>query len=126
MTAQCEPRYTVMPSLVCFTLASEVILPTTPGDRLLGLICLIMFFAGMVLSCQEVVKWWKARMDRSESPPLPRLITYELDSGKRWRPTKVLWFRLESTTPERFESSIQEDRPAAVSVQDSVQEKRTA
>lgn len=116
---------TVMPSLVCFTPASEI-LPIKPSDRLLGLICLIMFVAGVVLACQEVVRWWKTRMERTESPPLPRLITYELDSNKRWRPTRVLWFRLDRTTLERLQPAMQEDRPTAGLVQDSVQEKPAA
>ena len=126
ITDAVRAEVTVMPSLVCCTPAPGAILPTTPSDRLLGFICLIMFFAGLVLACQEVVRWWKARMERFESPPLPTLITYELDSNKRWRPTKVLWFRLQRTIPERFQSAVQEDRPTAALVQDSVQEKRPA
>ena len=115
-----------MPSLVIP--ASVTILSTKSSDRLLGFICSIMFLGGVALTCQEVVRWWRARMERFESPPLPRLFTYVLDSRKRWRPTQVLWFRLPETDaiPKRFQSSVQQDRPTAASVQDSVQENRAA
>lgn len=115
-----------MPSLVIP--ASETILSTNSSDRLLGFICSIMFLAGVALTCQEVVRWWRARMERFESPPLPRLITCELDSRRRWRPTQVLCFRLPETDaiPERSQSSVQQDRLTAASVQDSVQENRSA
>lgn len=86
-----------MLSLVCFIPACETILSTKSSDRLLGLICSIMFLAGVALACQEAVRWWRARLERFQSPPLPRLITYELDSGRRWRPTQLLWFRLPET-----------------------------
>lgn len=116
-----------MPSLVYVPSASATILSTNSSDRLLGFICSIMFFAGLVLVCQEVVRWWKARMERFEMPPLPRLITYELDSGKRWRPTQVLWFRLlETDIPESFQSSVQEGTTTSASLQDSVQEDRAS
>ena len=84
--------------LVCiipFTV--EQIPSTTRSERLLGLICLLMFFIGMGLACHVVVNWWNARMERLILPPLRRLIKYELDSDKRWQPTKVLWFRLSRT-----------------------------
>jgi hypothetical protein len=86
----------VIRSLVCFIAASveTTILPSDPTDRRLGLIVLITFFAGLVLACREVVGWWKARMERFERPPLPKLITYEFNSDRHWLPTKVLWFRL--------------------------------
>jgi hypothetical protein len=88
----------VIRSLVCFIfIAASVettILPSDPTDRRLGLIVLITFFAGLVLACREVVGWWKARMERFERPPLPKLITYEFNSDRHWLPTKVLWFRL--------------------------------
>jgi hypothetical protein len=58
---------------------------------------LLMFFIGMGLACHVVVNWWNARMERLILPPLRRLIKYELDSDKRWQPTKVLWFRLSRT-----------------------------
>ena len=58
-----------MHSLVSFFLLTvEIIPPTTSSDRLLGLICLLMFFAGIWLACPEVVKWWKARMGRLFAP----------------------------------------------------------
>ena len=112
-------------SLVCFIAASieTTILPSDPTDRRLGLIVLIMFFAGAALACREVVGWWKARMERFERPPLPKLITYEFDSDRRWLPTKVLWFRLPHihAIPERSHSSVRDDRPdrpTEVSVQE--------
>jgi hypothetical protein len=117
-----EVTKAVMRSLVCLIAASieTTILPSDPTDRFLGLIVLIMFFAGAALACREVVAWWKARMDRFERPPLPKLITYEIDSDRHWLPTKVLWFRLPRVrvTPERSQSSVQEDRPTEVSVQE--------
>jgi hypothetical protein len=112
----------VIRSLVCLTTASieTTILPSNPTDRRLGLIVLIMFFAGVALACREVVGWWKARMDRFERPPLPKLITYEITSDRHWLPTKVLWFRLRHirAIPERSQFSVQEDRPTGVSVQE--------
>ena len=53
---------------------------------IVALIWVIMFFAGVALACREVLGWWKARMDRFERPPLPKLITYEIDSDRRWLP----------------------------------------
>jgi hypothetical protein len=117
-----EVTKTVIRSLVCLITASieTTILPSDPTDRRLGLIVLIMFFAGVALACREVVGWWKARMDRFERPPLPKLITYEIDSDRHWLPTKVLWFRLPHirAIPERSQFSVQEDRPTEVSVQE--------
>jgi len=118
-----EVTKTVIRSLVCLIAASieTTILPSDPTDRRLGLIVLIMFFAGVALACREVLGWWKARMDRFERPPLPKLITYEIDSDRRWLPTRVLWFRLPHirAIPERSQFSVQEDRPTEVSVQEN-------
>ena len=111
-----------MRSLVCLVPASGTFLTINSGDRLLGLICLMMFVAGAALACQEMVRWWKARMEQLQSPPLAGLITYQLGADKRWRPTKVLWFSLHGTAPDRFQSSVHADRPA----EDSVQENRAA
>ena len=82
--------------LVCLIAPSAKvkILPSNPADGLLGLIVLIMFVAGMVLAFFEVVRWWKARMERYERPPLSKVISYEVHSDRRWHPTAVLWFRL--------------------------------
>ena len=117
-----EVTKAVIRSLVCLITASieTTILPSDPTDRRLGLIVLIMFFAGLALACREVVGWWKARMDRFERPPLPKLITYEIASDRHWLPTKVLWFRLPQIRPipERSQFSVQEDRPTEVSVQE--------
>lgn len=108
-----------MPSLVYLSPASEVILSSNRSDRLLLLVCLIMFFAGVVLACQEMVRWWKARMERLQSPPLPGLITYELDAHKRWRPTKVLGLPLHGAIPNRLQSSVQADRSTEASIQEN-------
>lgn len=81
---------------VCLIAASAktTILPSNPTDRCLGLIVLIMFFAGIALACGELVSWWKAKMEEYEKPPLSKVISYEVDSDRRWHPTAVLWFRL--------------------------------
>ena len=81
--------------LVCLTAASvrTTILSSNPTDTLIELIVLIMFFVGMALAYSEVVRWWKARMERYERPPLSKVISYEVDSDRRWHPTGVLWFR---------------------------------
>lgn len=120
-----EVTKAVILSLVCLIAASieTTILPRDPNDRLLGLIVLIMFFVGVALACREVAGWWKARMERFERPPLPKLITYEFNSDRHWLPTKVLWFRLPHirAIPERSHSSVRDDRPdrpTEVSVQE--------
>jgi len=74
--------------------AKTTILPSNPTDRVLGLVVLIMFFAGIALAFGEFVSWWKARMGRYEKPPLSKVINYEVHADKRWHPTGVLWFRL--------------------------------
>jgi len=104
-----------MRSFACFIpLSSETILPTTPGDRTLGLICLAMFVAGIWLACNEIVRWWKARLQRFELPSLASLITYERDTDKSWRATKILSFPL-SQPPWISNSSGQQDAQAEVS-----------
>ena len=58
-----------MHSLVFFLpLTVEIIPPATTADQLLGLICLLMFFAGIGLAYLKVVRRWKARMERFFSP----------------------------------------------------------
>ena len=81
--------------LVCLIAVSvnAKIPPGYPHDRLLGLIVLIMFFAGIALAFSEVVRWWKAQMERYERPPLSKVISYEVHSDRRWHATGVLWFR---------------------------------
>lgn len=81
--------------LVCFVVPAvqAKIPPSNLTDRLLGLIVLIMFFGGIVLAFSELVRWWKARMERYERPPLRQVISYELHSDRRWHPTGVLGFR---------------------------------
>jgi len=70
--------------LVCLIAASlkTTILGTSPTDRFLGFIVLIMFFAGIALAYSEVVRWWKARMERYERPPLSRRLKKRL---QRWQ-----------------------------------------
>jgi len=51
---------------ICLVAASKTTmllsdLLSNPTDRLVGLIALMMFFAGIVLACREVVRWRKAR-----------------------------------------------------------------
>ena len=54
-----------MDLLVSFLpLTVEIISPITSGDLLLGLICLLMFFAGIGLAYHDVVRRRKARTDR--------------------------------------------------------------
>lgn len=113
-------------SLACLIFASvkTTILPSNPTDRLLGLVVVIMFLAGVALVYCEVVRWWKARMERCEPPPLSKLIVYVFDSDRRWHPTKVLWFRVPHirAIPERLQSSVQrvqENRPTEVSGQEA-------
>src|SRR5262249_14190240 len=58
--------------------------------------------------CRHAVRWWKARMERCELPPLSKVITYVRESDRRWRPTGVLWFRLphiRERIPEWLQSS---------------------
>ena len=66
--------------LVCLIAASlkTTILDSNPTDRVLGLIVLAMFFVGIALACSEVVRWWKARMERYERPPLSRRLKKRL------------------------------------------------
>ena len=54
-------------------LTVEIIPPTTSGDLLVGLICLLMFLAGIGLAYHEVVRRWKARMERFFAPLLRSL-----------------------------------------------------
>jgi hypothetical protein len=98
---------------------TEAILPINPRDRFLGLICLMMFIAGICLACHEVVKWWKKRIERFESPPLPGLISYELDSNRRWRPTMVMGVRLSQTRAIPWLVTSAEALPPDPSVQEN-------
>ena len=67
-------------SLVCLIAASakSTTLPSNPTDRLIGLIVLSMFFGGIALACSEVVRSWKARMERYERPPSSRRLKKRL------------------------------------------------
>ena len=53
-----------------------------------------MFLVGTAMACSEAVKWWKARMEQYEPPPLANLITYIPGPKRRWHATQVLWFPL--------------------------------
>ena len=118
-TAGCATRgQRRMYCFVCFVaLSAENVLSNTPTERLVGLICLIMFVVGSWLAGHEVVRWWKVRMAKFESPPLASLITYERDSDKRWRPTKVLWFPLAQTSsfPRELKPRVADHRPTDMS-----------
>lgn len=81
-----------------------------------ALILLIMFQAGVALTCNEVAKWWRARMAQFRPPPLSSLITYVLDPDKHWRATHMLGFPLshDSVIPEPLQQPVQiveEDPP---------------
>jgi hypothetical protein len=97
-------------------ISKTTVLPSNPADRGLLVILVIMFLAGVVLACSEVVKWWKARMTQYRPPPLAGLITYVRDLDRSWRATHVLWFPLPTlrSIPERLQPSVQnvqEDQP---------------
>lgn len=115
-------------SLVYLLVVAVVSLPTIVGTVALhrlahnvaewhfALILLIMFQAGVAMTCREVAKWWRARMAQFRPPPLTNLITYICDSDKGWRATHVLGFPLSylSLIPEPLQHPVQiveEDRP---------------
>jgi hypothetical protein len=72
------------------TVSKRAILPRNPRERHLVLALLIMFLAGTVIACAEVVRWWKGRMEQFEPPPLANLITYVPGPDRRWHVTEVL------------------------------------
>jgi hypothetical protein len=89
---------------------------SSPTERYLALIVLIMFLGGVALAYSEVVKWWNARMEQCLPPPFANLITYIRESGTRWRATQVLWFPLPHLRPiprqlQSSAQSVEEDRP---------------
>jgi len=69
-------------------LTVEIIPPTTRGDLLLGLICLLMFVVGIGLAYHEVVKRWKVRTERFFAPLL-RSRNRPQPSVREERPTEV-------------------------------------
>jgi hypothetical protein len=75
----------------------------------LALILLIMFLAGVAMTCSEVAKWWEARMMQLRRPPLADLITYRRDSDRHWHATHVLWLPLSRlhTIPERLQPPVE-------------------
>ena len=52
-----------MDLLVSFLPLTVEIIPPATSDLLLGLICLLMFLAGIGLAYHEVVRRWKARTE---------------------------------------------------------------
>jgi len=77
-----------MDLLVSFLPLTVEIIPPATSDLLLGLICLLMFLAGIGLAYHEVVRRWKARTEwffasllRSLNRPQP--------SVKEDRPTEA-------------------------------------
>ena len=77
-----------------------------------------MFLAGTAMASAEVVKWWKARMEQYEPPPLANLISYVPGPERRWRATQMLWFPLARLRAVRgpLQPSVQsiddDDRPS--------------
>ena len=69
-------------------LTVEIIQPATTGDNLLGLICLLMFFAGIGLAYSKVVRRWKARTEWFLASLL-RGLNRPQPSVKEDRPTEV-------------------------------------
>jgi len=53
-----------MDLLVSFLPLTVEIIPQATSDPLLGLICLVMFLAGIGLAYHKVVRRWKARTER--------------------------------------------------------------
>ena len=53
-----------MDLLVSFLPLTVEIIPQATSDPLLGLICLVMFLAGVGLAYHKVVRRWKARTER--------------------------------------------------------------
>jgi hypothetical protein len=72
-------------------------------------ILLIMFLVGVALTCNEIAKWWEARMMQLRPPPLFNLITYVRAPDQRWHATHVLGFALPDlrAIPERLHHPVQ-------------------
>ena len=88
----------------------------TAAEWQFGLILLIIFQAGVAMTCSEVAKWWRGRTAQFRPPPLSSLVTYILDPDKRWRATHVLGFPLshDGAIPESLQQPVQiveEDPP---------------
>ena len=63
-------------------------------ERTITILLSTMFLIGTLMTCVEVVKWWKRRMEQYGPPPLANLIHYISGPGRLWRATQVLWFPL--------------------------------
>jgi len=63
--------------------SKTTMLLNNPTDNYLGLIVLVMFFAGIVLAYREVVRWWKARIEkrRGRKHVHTRIIGYRCTSS---------------------------------------------
>jgi hypothetical protein len=85
-------------------------------DRYITLLLAIMFLVGMGLTCLEVRKWWKTRLEQFGPPPLANLISYIPGPDRRWRATQVFPFSLSSLRAIRESSqhsvpNMEDDRP---------------
>ena len=106
-------------AVLSFTIVGAVALHRlahTAAEWHFALILLIMFQAGVALTCWEVAKWWRGRTEQFRPPPLSSLVTYILDADKRWRATHVLGFPLshDGAIPEPVQQPVQiveKDRP---------------
>ena len=76
-----------MDLLVSFLPLTVEIIPPATSDLLFGLICLLMFLAGIGLAYHEVVRRWKARTERFFA--LLRSLNRPQPSVKEDRPTEV-------------------------------------
>ena len=77
-----------MHSVVSLLPLTVEIIPPTTSDLLLGLICLLMFLAGIGLANREVVRRWKARTEWFFAS-LSRSLNRPQPSVKEDRPTEV-------------------------------------
>jgi hypothetical protein len=68
--------------------------PHPPIERYVTLFLVILFLAGLGLTCLELKMWWKKRMEQFRPPPLANLISYAPGRDRLWRATQVLRFPL--------------------------------
>lgn len=104
--------YLVIAAVSLSTFVGAIILhhlAQNAGEWYLALILLIMFQAGVAVTCSEVAKWWRARLAQFRLPPFSSLITYILEPDKSWRATHVLGFPLSDhrASPERSQRLVQ-------------------
>jgi hypothetical protein len=90
-----ESPFALPPAIPASTMASARASQLHPAmDRYITLFLVILFLAGLVLTCLEVQKWWRKRMEQFRPPPLASLISYASGRDRLWRATQVLRFRL--------------------------------